>query len=303
MKRLVIFGAGDMARVAQFYFSHDSEYEVAAFTVHEKFVQGEESGGLPLVAFETVEEWYAPDEFEMFVAVGYKQLNRARAEVYGAAKKKNYRLASYVSSKAVYFGEVNCGDNCFILEANVIQPFVTIGNNVVLWSGNHVGHDVAIEDHCFVSSHVVLSGHVTGWRVLVSRRECLCEGWCDDWRELPDRARGGDSQRYAAGVGPPGGGHAGVSDSGGAGGALFDRGARRRAERHGMGEAGSRVRAFGRDSVDADPCRASGNRPERRERVCRLLFLARRFGTFADWPSGFESGRVSLGGGGPAASR
>ena len=160
MKRLVIFGAGDLARIAQFYFSRDSEYEVAAFTVHERFVQGEEFGGLPLVAFETVEERYAPDEFEMFVAVGYRQLNRARADVYGAAKKKNYRLATYVSSKAVYFGDVNCGDNCFILEANVIQPFVKIGNNVVLWSGNHIGHDVVIEDHCFVSSHVVLSGHV-----------------------------------------------------------------------------------------------------------------------------------------------
>ncbi len=160
MKRLVIFGAGDMARIAQFYFSRDSEYEVAAFTVHERFVQSGESGGLPLVAFETVEERYPPDEFEMFVAVGYKQLNRVRAEVYRAAKKKNYRLATYVSSKAVYFGDVNCGDNCFILEANVIQPFVTIGNDVILWSGNHIGHDVVIEDHCFISSHVVLSGHV-----------------------------------------------------------------------------------------------------------------------------------------------
>jgi sugar O-acyltransferase (sialic acid O-acetyltransferase NeuD family) len=160
MKRLVIFGAGDLARIAQFYFSRDSEYEVAAFTVHERFVQGEESGGLPLVAFETVEEWYPPDEFEMFVAVGYKQLNRVRSEVYRAAKKKNYRLATYLSSKAVHFGDVNRGDNCFILEANVIQPFVKIGSNVVLWSGNHIGHDVVIEDHCFVSSHVVLSGHV-----------------------------------------------------------------------------------------------------------------------------------------------
>jgi len=160
MKRLVIFGAGHMARIAQFYFSCDSEYEVAAFTVHKRFAEGDEFGGLPLVAFEDVEAWYAPDEFEMFVAVGYQGLNKLRSEVYHAAKKKNYRLATYLSSKAVHFGEVNCGDNCFILEANVVQPFVKIGNNVILWSGNHIGHDVVIEDHCFVSSHVVLAGRV-----------------------------------------------------------------------------------------------------------------------------------------------
>jgi sugar O-acyltransferase (sialic acid O-acetyltransferase NeuD family) len=160
MKRLVIFGAGDLARIAQFYFSHDSEYEVAAFTVHERFIKSPDFGGLPLVPFESVEERCPTPAFEMFIAVGFKQLNKVRADVYRAAKEKGYGLATYLSSKAVYFGEVNCGDNCFILESNVIQPFVKIGSNVVLWSGNHIGHDVVIEDHCFLSSQIVLSGHV-----------------------------------------------------------------------------------------------------------------------------------------------
>ena len=43
-----------------------------------------------------------------------------------------------------------------------MQPFVRIGNNVTLWSGNHIGHDSTIGDHCFISSHVVVSGHVDG---------------------------------------------------------------------------------------------------------------------------------------------
>jgi len=35
---------------------------------------------------------------------------------------------------------------------------VTLGDNVVLWSGNHIGHHSVIEDHCFISSQVVVSG-------------------------------------------------------------------------------------------------------------------------------------------------
>ncbi|MEZ4692278.1 MAG: DapH/DapD/GlmU-related protein [Ignavibacteria bacterium] len=35
-----------------------------------------------------------------------------------------------------------------------------IGNNVVLWSGNHIGHDVEIDDHNFITSHAVVSGFV-----------------------------------------------------------------------------------------------------------------------------------------------
>ena len=45
-----------------------------------------------------------------------------------------------------------------ILEDNTIQPFVEIGDNVIMWSGNHLGHDVKIGDHTFISSHVVISG-------------------------------------------------------------------------------------------------------------------------------------------------
>jgi sugar O-acyltransferase (sialic acid O-acetyltransferase NeuD family) len=160
MKKLVVFGTGSFSRVARFYFSHDSAYQVAALTVHEAFIEPTESDGLPLVPFESVEQRYPPEEFDMFVAIGFKQLNKARAAVYRAAKDKGYHMASYLSSKALYFGEVNYGDNCFLLEGNVIQPFTRIGDNVILWSGNHIGHDVVIESHCFLSSHIVLSGRV-----------------------------------------------------------------------------------------------------------------------------------------------
>ena len=34
-----------------------------------------------------------------------------------------------------------------------------IGDDVVLWSGNHIGHHSSIGDHVLFTSHVVLSGH------------------------------------------------------------------------------------------------------------------------------------------------
>src|SRR4029450_5031372 len=83
-----------------------------------------------------------------------------RAEKYYQAKGLGYDLVSYVSSRCSLLTDYPAGDNCFILEDNTIQPFVRIGNNVTLWSGNHIGHDSTIEDHCFITSHVVVSGHV-----------------------------------------------------------------------------------------------------------------------------------------------
>lgn len=160
-KLLVIFGAAEQAQLAHFYFSKDSNYEVAAFTVDADYIATETFCGLPVVAFEQVAESYPPDTYDFFVALGYSKLNGLRKEKYYAVKNLGYRLANYVSPLATLLNDNNIGENCFILEDNTIQPFAIIGNNVTLWSGNHIGHHSSIADHCFITSHVVISGGVT----------------------------------------------------------------------------------------------------------------------------------------------
>ncbi len=161
MARVVIFGTGDIARLAHFYFSRDSEDEVVAFTVDAEYRKGDSFLDLPLVDAGSVTTAYPPDQHAMFVAMSYAGMNRVRAAKYEQMKSAGYRLVSYVSSRCSYLSDNRPGDNCFILEDNTIQPFVRIGNNVTLWSGNHIGHDSTIEDHCFITSHVVVSGNVT----------------------------------------------------------------------------------------------------------------------------------------------
>lgn len=160
MAKVVIFGAGDIARLAHHYFTHDSPHQVAGFVVDRAFRKGDEFLGLPFTDAEDAPQRFPPGEYEMFVAISYMKMNAVRAEKYAAMKAAGYRLVSYVSSRCSYLSLTPPGDNCFILEDNTIQPFVTIGNNVTLWSGNHIGHDATIEDHCFITSHVVVSGYV-----------------------------------------------------------------------------------------------------------------------------------------------
>lgn len=160
MREIVIFGGGDIAQLADFYFSNDSNRRVAAFTVDATFKQGDHLFGKPLVAFEEAVSLYPPDRYEIFVAIAYTKLNKLRADKVAEAKAKGYRLASYVSTRATVFPGFEVGENCFILEDNTIQPFATVGNNVTLWSGNHIGHHSTIEDDVFIASHVVVSGGV-----------------------------------------------------------------------------------------------------------------------------------------------
>lgn len=159
MKQLVIFGSAEIAELAYYYFSHDSDYRVVAFTVDDAYAEGKQFLGLPLVPFSQITERYPPEKNDMHVALSYSRLNQLRQEKYEQAKVSGYTLASYVCSKSVSWPDLSIGDNCFILENQTIQPTVKIGNNVMIWSGNHLGHGSVIGDHTYISSHVVIAGH------------------------------------------------------------------------------------------------------------------------------------------------
>jgi len=167
MARVIIFGIMDFASLAHFYLDYDSDHEVVAFTVTREFLPSEHRfEGLPVVPFEDVEKSFPPSEYFFFVPMSHRKMNLMRENIYNQVKLKGYNLISYISSKATTFQNVKIGENCFILEDNTIQPFAVIGNNVAMWSGNHIGHHVQIKDHVFITSHVVLSGH------------CIVEPYC-----------------------------------------------------------------------------------------------------------------------------
>jgi sugar O-acyltransferase (sialic acid O-acetyltransferase NeuD family) len=162
--KVVIFGVLDTAELAHYYLSTDSPYEVVAFTVSRDYLESSVfkprygQAEYPVVSFEELVTIYPPSEYLLFVPMTGIKMNMIRKQIYLKGKEMGYEYISYVSSKATVCHN-KIGENCFILEDNTLQPFTEIGNNVVMWSGNHIGHHGKIEDHVFFTSHVVLSGH------------------------------------------------------------------------------------------------------------------------------------------------
>lgn len=156
--RVVIVGDGETAQLAYEYFTHDSNLAVAGFAVEKRFHKAKVLYGLPVVDLESVEQVFPPDDYSAFVAISYTQLNRIRTRIYEDLKRRGYRFVSYISSKAFVWRTARIGENCFILENNVIQHGVVIEDNVFLWSGNHIGHQTVIRKNTYIASHVVVSG-------------------------------------------------------------------------------------------------------------------------------------------------
>jgi sugar O-acyltransferase (sialic acid O-acetyltransferase NeuD family) len=160
VRKLVLFGDQDFADIAFEYFTHDSDYEVIAFTVNRQYIKANTKFGLPVIPFEDILQHIDPSVHSFYAAVTYNEMNRIRKEILNNAIKLGFTPASYISSKAFVWRNTQLGSHVFVFEDNTIQPFSKIGDNVVLWSGNHIGHHSVIGANCFLSSHVVVSGRV-----------------------------------------------------------------------------------------------------------------------------------------------
>lgn len=183
MSRIILFGLGRGADVAYRFFKRDTSHEICGFAVDEKYRDRDSFHDLPVVPFETVEQHFPPGEFQMFVLLGYQEMNGLRARKYQEAKKKGYALASYVCSDIFQAEKLAIGENCFILDNQSISLDVKIGNNVVMWSSNHIGDLSHIGDHAWVSSHVTVAAEVNigeraflGLGATISNRVTLAPG-------------------------------------------------------------------------------------------------------------------------------
>jgi sugar O-acyltransferase (sialic acid O-acetyltransferase NeuD family) len=176
-KKVVIFGAGGFARVASVYFATANEHEVAAFTVHERYLREKELLGREVVPFEQLAERFPPQEYALFIAIGYERLNKARAEVYETCKDLGYQLLTYISPRAQTWEPLEIGDNCYVDDFNSIHPFVKIGNDVLIGSGGHIGHDCVIGDHAFIAGNVLIAGHAhIGQRAFIGASATIRDG-------------------------------------------------------------------------------------------------------------------------------
>lgn len=154
---LIIVGDSVFAQVAYEYFTHDSPYRVVAFTVERAYLRDPLLFGLPVIPLEDIHTLYPPASYSFFVAVVFSQQNRLRTRLYNETKAAGYAPASYIGSRARVHPTAEVGEHCFICEETVVQPWARVLSNVVVWSGNYVGHQSLIKSNSFTLPHAVIS--------------------------------------------------------------------------------------------------------------------------------------------------
>lgn len=156
--KIIIYGVSPLAELMLYYFSEDSDYEVVAFCVDAIYKSSDSFCQLPLVNFESVTKLYPPNDFQMFIAIGFRVM-RNRKSMFNKAKQQGYRLVNFISSRAVTHKNLQIGENNVILSSCDIEPFVRIGNNNIFWTGAIAGHHATIGDHNYISGGAGVGGN------------------------------------------------------------------------------------------------------------------------------------------------
>lgn len=152
---IALIGSGDLAEIAKVYLQ-DSPYYIQLQVDQDDYVYSHPN--LRLMSISNFLSLYR--DLPALIAIGYRNNNETRKEIFELLDKEGIQLLNYLSPKCFLpSSSVSLGKANFIFEDNTIQPFVGIGHNNVLWSGNHIGHHTIIGSHNFISSHVVISGH------------------------------------------------------------------------------------------------------------------------------------------------
>jgi len=177
--KVVIFGNGPFASLAWYVLTHDSEHEVAGFTVDGDYRRENSLHGLPVVPFEEVTTHFPPVRFAMIAPLGFQQLNGLRKAKHEQGRFRGYRFISCVSSKSITWPDLNVGENSMIFEGAIVQPFAQLGRGVIVRAGVSIGHHCAIEEYCFMAAGAVIGGRARiGAQCLLGLNATIRDGVC-----------------------------------------------------------------------------------------------------------------------------
>lgn len=158
MKKLIIYGNGDFAKLIAHHFKINRDYKLIAFCADKQFITGTIFNGLPIYSTEEINKISSPEDVEIFVAIGYKSM-RAREKMFDKAKSLGFNFASLHSKNAFIDETAIIGKNSVIFPGSQIEPNVKICDNCIIWTSSVICHDSIIAEHSFVAAQSVIGGH------------------------------------------------------------------------------------------------------------------------------------------------
>lgn len=157
MKKIVIIGNGSYARRIKKYIEFSDWGEIQAYTADSEYINENLLDGIPCIAFKELEKRMKPDEVELVMGIGYRQMGDIRRRIFEIYKTMGYTFANFIHPSATISPDLVIGQGNVILEGVIIEPNVSIGNANLIFSGTTVGHDSTLGSYNTLCGRVLMS--------------------------------------------------------------------------------------------------------------------------------------------------
>jgi sugar O-acyltransferase (sialic acid O-acetyltransferase NeuD family) len=126
--------------------------------VEDRFLDGARGGSSGVRRLGDLVKLSDPDSCEVFVAIGYQDLNEQRSRVAELLESQGFRLATLVSPGATVSPSANIEPGCFVGPFVDIQDNVSVGKGSFVWSSSTVGHGSKLERFTWISAGTSIGG-------------------------------------------------------------------------------------------------------------------------------------------------
>lgn len=157
---LIIFGTTEIAAWIIYAIEQEKKAQIIAVTAEKKYIAQSEFEGYPVVPFEDLDELYNMAECQVLLAIGYNQMNNVRKKIYALCKDRQYRIFTFISSRANVDSIKHIGEGCIVMPNSFIGPHVKLGVCNIINVGACVSHSITMGDFNFIAGNVVFGGNV-----------------------------------------------------------------------------------------------------------------------------------------------
>ncbi len=156
---LIIFGTSEFSEYVFQTIKKEGIVKVIGFTVDKEHLSKNEFNHLPVFAFEDLPKLIDISSCGILITVGYTKMNQVRKEVYRKCKALGYKVATYISSRAICDSD-SIGEGCLVMPMAYIPPITTLGICSVVNTATILGHTSHIGDFNWFAGNVVTGGNV-----------------------------------------------------------------------------------------------------------------------------------------------
>jgi sugar O-acyltransferase (sialic acid O-acetyltransferase NeuD family) len=158
-RKLLVFGVGASADVAAELFGRSEKYSVVGYTIDGVYVRSDSHQGLPVIPFEETFKKLPPEDCDIFVAVGYRNLNKLRADVSRRVEAAGYLCPTLIEDPSRFPPSSRLGKNCLVMAGANVHPFCSIGDDVFMWAGATLCHHSNVGSHGWLTAGSTISGN------------------------------------------------------------------------------------------------------------------------------------------------